>query len=253
MLINGSHGDFLEVVATLLNQQHTEQAHILYRLVLGLDDEARWKTVAPALVSESMIVGPAIEPILGRTETLVGHPSRWGRTACELLGRVVCEQQKSEWSSDLAIRALFAEKSGEPFDANQPFEPQEDDIPTLWYFAPDRLYAPRASASRQRLIVQIRAATELPQAETFDFFADWLLGEIFAVGTGILLASLFDGLTGKLGTRTVAHHRSHAASCVGSSSAPPFAWRPPAAPSAVTSSPRRGRECCYVDGCHPPG
>src|SRR5438270_816487 len=31
----------LEIVATLLNEHHMDQAHILYRLVLGLDDEVR--------------------------------------------------------------------------------------------------------------------------------------------------------------------------------------------------------------------
>jgi hypothetical protein len=188
---------FLEIVAMLLNEQHTDQAHVLYRLVLGLDDDVRWKTLAPSLVSDSMITEVAIESILGRTELLVGYPSSWGRTACELLGRVVYEHQKMEWPSHMSIRALFAEKAGESFDANQPFEPEEDDMPTLWFFAPDRPHAPRARLA-DVVARAIRQAAQFPTAANFQFFAGWLLEQEFAVGTGMLLATLLDGLTEKL-------------------------------------------------------
>src|SRR5262249_51069084 len=128
----------LEVVATLLNGEHADQAHALYRLVLGLDDDARWSTVALALASEGLIAAAAIEPALGRSALLVRHAQSWGRTACELLGRVVREHQRKDWPSHLSFLAAVAEQLGEPFDADQPFEPREDDSPTLWYFAPDR-------------------------------------------------------------------------------------------------------------------
>jgi hypothetical protein len=187
----------LEFVGKLLDDQQFDQAHALYRLLLGLDDDVRWQAMAPVLVSDSIIVEAAIEPILGRKQLLVSHPRSWGRTACEMLGRVVREHQRAEWPSQQSIRAAFAETGKEPFDANQAFQPEEDDFPTLWYFAPDRLRAPRVVLAG---VVEegVRGATELLESGTFELFAEWLLGQTFAVGTGILLAALLDGLTGDL-------------------------------------------------------
>jgi hypothetical protein len=187
----------LEAVAALLNGEHADQAHALYRLVLGLDDAARWSTVALALASEGLIADAAIEPILCRSGLLVRHAQSWGRTACELLGRVVREQQRKEWPSHLSFLAAVAEHLGEPFDADQPFEPREDDSPTLWYFAPDRPDAPRTRVARA-VEAALREAAQLAQPEAFQLFAGWLLEQEIAVGTGMLLAALLDGLTGKL-------------------------------------------------------
>ena len=55
-----------------------DQAHDLYRLIIGLDDNDRWERVAPELVSDSLIADVAIEKILGRAELLVQNPKSQG-------------------------------------------------------------------------------------------------------------------------------------------------------------------------------
>jgi hypothetical protein len=133
----------LQIVRSLLEASAVEEAHTLYRCVLGLDDAPRWEALAPALARDSMLVEAGVEPILGRPGLLTGAPGTWGRTACELLSRVVLQHQRDEWPSHLQLLAVVAEHTGQPFDPNQPFEVDYDDNPALWYFSPDSTDVPR--------------------------------------------------------------------------------------------------------------
>src|ERR1700722_12984195 len=75
----------LETVRVLLDADHLDEAHGLYRCILGLDDPARWEIIAPYLTEESMLVAVGFDPIL-RPGILASCPASWGRTAGALLG-----------------------------------------------------------------------------------------------------------------------------------------------------------------------
>lgn len=165
-IIGGSADLFLsrtllaEAVLPLLGTGDAQPSHAIYRRVLGLDDNHRWKLVAPGLVQHDALNEIALDRVLASPSLLVTQPTTWGHTAIEVLVRLVEEHQRYEWPRTLRFQEILAEQLKKPFDPDVPFELKHDDGPDIWYFG-------REDKTESRWVVTRHVEQALREAAEF--------------------------------------------------------------------------------------
>jgi hypothetical protein len=115
-------GKIRDAIAGLIAAGALDLANDLYRATMGFNDTERGAIIAETLVERRFIYERNFIDIL-HTPALLGNVDTWGRTAIELLARLIESKQRRSWPST----RRFIKALGAKIEDDTEFEPNYDE------------------------------------------------------------------------------------------------------------------------------
>ncbi len=179
-------GNMRDALAGLIAAGALDLANNLYRATMGFNDAERGAIIADTLVARRFTYEQDFIDIL-HTPGLLANVNTWGRTAIELLARLVEAKQRRSWPST----RRFIKALGAKVEDDTPFEPNYDEdarVTTLDTYDEDEPFVRMRRAIEQNFA----ALVALDNAHAFRALADLAIETGYAAVVTIPLLVLYD-------------------------------------------------------------